>query len=166
MQSYKLYDDGLFREGVLRGHLDQLPQFGKLGFVLMGRIEVDADCKVDEVEVCPTDERVPHLILAVLAFERADHHASTVHRFKLVAVSTLLKLSSCQHLSPLLVIEAEEADAEYLVLSPLLALLGEESEPIGVHPYLTPYGDLIDHKVVVLFRLECISFAYVGADNP
>ena len=132
----------------------------------MGRIEVDADCEVDEVEVCPTDERVPHLILAVLAFERPNHLASTVHRFKLVAVSTFLKLSAPQHLSPLLVIVAEEADAEYLVLSPLLALLSEESKPSGVHPDLNPYGDLIDHKVIVLFRLEHISFAYFGADYP
>jgi hypothetical protein len=132
----------------------------------MGHIEVDADCEIDEVEVCPTDEGAPHLVITVLAFEGPDHHASSAHCFKLVAVSTLLKLSGRQHLSPHLVIVAEEADAENLVLSPLLALLGEESKTSRVLPDLTSYGHLVDHKVVMLFRLEHIPFAYVCADHP
>jgi hypothetical protein len=132
----------------------------------MGHIEVDADGEIDEVEVCPTDKGVPHLVLTILAFEGSDHNASNVNRFKLVAVSALLELSGRQHLSLLLIIVAEEADAENLVLSPLLTLLGEESKPRRVLSCLIPYGHLVDHKVVMLFRLERIPFAYVCADHP
>ena len=163
MQSCQLDNDGLLRKAVSRRHLDQLPHFGKLRIVFMCHIEVDADCEIDEVEVCPTDEGVPHLVISVLAFEGADHHASMVHCFKLIAVNTFLKLSCRQHPSPLLVIVAEESDTKNFVLSILLALLGEESKPTRVHPDLTPYGHLVDHKVEMLFRLKHIPLAYVGA---